>query len=228
MESSELIKKEPSIVGSKADVSIKTGLYKGEYASRVEDINGDVWKLAHPFMGGGLFPLYRGIEVFISVNTASGASYKAAASVLGTVREEGVPILVVRIQGEVDRLQRRQFVRVPCIIDGWLSPLSDIPELGIRRWLVGHATDISLGGVRFSLPENIQGKFNGMSRAMVRLAVEDQDYYLPCKVAVSRFNEASECTELGLVFEILPGIVEKDLSRFIRRQELASRNDRKR
>lgn len=228
MEAANLIKNEPSIIGSKVDISIKTGLYKGEYASRMEDIDGDVWKLAHPFLGGGLFPLYRGVEISLSVNIADGASYKAEASVLGTVRENDLLMLVVRIIGDVNRLQRRQFVRVPCLLDGWLSPLSDLPKLGIRQWVVGHVTDISLGGARFSVSERICGNFGAMTRAMIRLVVEEQDYYLPCRLVVSHFNETTACTDLGLVFEILPGMVEKDLSRFIRRQELASRSDRRR
>lgn len=227
MEAAALVKNEPSVIGAKVDISIQTGLYKGEYSSRMEDTDGDVWKLAHPFLGGGILPLYRGVEISLSVNVADGAAYKATASVLGTVRENNVVLLVVHVIGDVDRLQRRQFVRVPCLLDGWLTPLSDLPRLGIREWVNGHVKDISLGGARFSVPGRTGGSFDGMSRAIIRLLVDGQGYYLPCRLVMSRFNEETKCTDLGLAFEVLPGMVEKDLSRFIRRQELASRSDRK-
>ena len=226
MEASKLIESDPSIIGANAEISIQTGLYKGEYPSRLEDVEGSVWKVGHPFLGGGLLPLYRGVEVVLSIKT-DGSVYRAVGSVLGTVREGAVVLLVLQIVGEVEKIQRRQFLRVSCLLDGKVAPLGEPPRMDGDSWLDGTITDISLGGVRLAIPGRQGLAFDGVSRAILRVSMDKERYYIPCKVAMARFVEETQNTDLGLAFEILPGLVEKALGRFVRHQELASRSDRR-
>nr|WP_321500060.1 flagellar brake domain-containing protein [uncultured Dethiosulfovibrio sp.] len=226
MEASRLIESDPSVIGAKAEISIQTGLYKGEYPSRLENVEGSVWKMGHPFLGGGLLPLYRGVEVVLSVKS-DGSVYRATGSVLGTVREGEVVMLVLQILGAVEKIQRRQFLRVSCLLDGKVAPLGEPPRIGGEGWLDGSITDISLGGARLSIPGRQGPAFDGVSRAILRVNVEKERFYIPCKVAMARFIDETENTDLGLAFEILPGLVEKALGRFVRHQELASRSDRR-
>lgn len=226
MEASRLLESNPLILGAKTDISIHTGLYKGEYPSRLESVEGSIWKLGHPFLGGGLLPLYKGVEVILSVK-AEGSVYRAVGSVLGTVREGSVVLLVLQIVGDVKKIQRRQFVRVSCLLDGKVAPMLDPPRIGSVGWLNSMITDISLGGVRLSIPGRQGMAFDGVSRAILRVSMENCGYYLPCKVAMARFVEDTQNTDLGLAFEVLPGMVEKALGRFVRHQELSSRSERR-
>ncbi len=226
MEASKLIESDPSIIGANAEISIQSGLYKGEYPSRLEDAEGSVWKVGHPFLGGGLLPLYRGVEVVLSLKT-DGSVYRAVGSVLGTVREGSVVLLVLQIVGEVEKIQRRQFLRVSCLLDGKVAPLVDPPRMDGDSWLDGTITDISLGGARLAIPGRQGVAFDGISRAILRVSMDKERYYIPCKVAMARFVDETQNTDLGLAFEILPGMVEKALGRFVRHQELASRSDRR-
>ena len=226
MEASKLLESNPQILGSKTDISIRSGLYKGEYPSRLESIEGSVWKLGHPFLGGGLLPLYKGVEVILSVKT-EGSIYRAVGSVLGTVREGSVVLLVLQIMGEIEKIQRRQFVRVSCLLDGKVAPLLEPPRLGSVGWLHSTVTDISLGGVRLSISGRQNMAFDGISRAILRVSVENCGYYIPCKVAMAKFVDETENTDLGLAFELLPSTVEKAIGRFVRHQELSSRSERR-
>lgn len=225
MEASKLLESDPSALGARTDITIETGLYKGEYPSRLESTEGSVWKLGHPFLGSGLLPLYRGVEVVLSVKT-DGSVYRAVGSVLGAVREGAVVLLVLQISGDVEKIQRRQFIRVSCLLDGKVTPLSDPPTIGGSGWLDGTIKDISLGGARLSVPGKQGMAFDGISRAILRVSIDKNRYYLPCKVAMARFIDDTQNTDLGLAFEILPGLVEKALGRFVRHQELASRGER--
>ncbi|EFC90304.1 type IV pilus assembly PilZ [Dethiosulfovibrio peptidovorans DSM 11002] len=223
MEAKTLLDKDPQLIGSKVDISIVAGLYKGQYPSRLEDGYEDVWKLSHPFLGGGLLPMYRGVELKLSLSSDKSV-YKVNGSVLGTVREGAIVLLVVKVSGEVQNLQRRRFVRVPCMLNVEVAPLGFFLD-SHHGWIDGVAKDVSLGGVRLSLKGNCSSSFRDMSRFMLKLPLDDVASYLSCRLVVVRYIEEHDVTELALAFDFLPATLEKSLGRFIREKELASRRD---
>ncbi|MCF4150635.1 PilZ domain-containing protein [Dethiosulfovibrio sp. F2B] len=223
MEATTLLNKDPQLIGSKVGISIVAGLYKGEYPSRLEDGEGDVWKLSHPFLGGGLLPMFRGVELKLSLSSDKSV-YNVTGSVLGTVREGAVVMLVVKVFGEVDKLQRRRFVRVPCMLNVEVAPLGFFLD-SHHGWLDGIAKDVSLGGVRLALKGNCSSSFRDMSRFILKFPLDDVVSYLSCRLVVVRYIEEHDVTELALAFDFLPAILEKSLGRFIRKKELASKGD---
>jgi c-di-GMP-binding flagellar brake protein YcgR len=223
MEAKTLLGKDPQLIGSKVDISIVAGLYKGQYPSRLEDGDGDVWKLSHPFLGGGLLPMYRGVELKLSLNSDKSV-YNVTGSVLGTVREGSVVLLVVKVSGEVQKLQRRRFVRVPCMLDVEVAPLGFFLD-GRHGWLDGVAKDVSLGGAKVALKGNVTSFFKDMSRSILKLPLDDVVSYLSCRLVVVRYMKEHDVTDLALAFDFLPATLEKSLGRFIREKELASRRD---
>ena len=46
-------------VNVKVKINVTTGLYKGSYSSRIEDVKGRMVALSHPFFKNALVPLYK-------------------------------------------------------------------------------------------------------------------------------------------------------------------------
>ncbi len=102
-------------IGSKVLLFNEAGLYKGTYPSRVEDVKGDLIGLSHPLLRGALLPVLRNVELKLKVET-DGALYQTTVSVARGGPQDGVPMLWVAPVSDAERVQRRYFVRVPCLL----------------------------------------------------------------------------------------------------------------
>jgi c-di-GMP-binding flagellar brake protein YcgR len=128
----------------------------------------------------------------------------------------------VELKLKVETVQRRYFVRVPCLLKTSFFRLEGEglkPET--EGWVSAVSRDISLGGVGVLVPESLSGGFAEQDRVLVRLPLQDGTFYLSGKVA--RKLRKEDVWEIGFAFESMPGSVEKPLGAFIRQQELAGR-----
>lgn len=167
-------------VGDKVDVLrwVNTAEEKGEptsLASRVLDLEGERnIRISMPLDKTRIVPLEPGEIYPLYFYTAKGI-YTAKCSVAGRYQENNVGVLVMELVSEPERLQRRQFYRVACVMDVRAKSLSDrelkeVEELEqdertgpllLERfldrasgtdgsWEEGIVTDISGGGVCFT------------------------------------------------------------------------------
>ncbi len=133
-------KKDGSLPGinSLVDVRIPDGR---EFASRVEDINGDALTLAAPF-GAGVEPPELGTTMEMCWTSQRGRHIVATR--LAEIKRGMLSSWVVQLDGEIHLLQRRKFVR-----GGGGEPiqvhLTAEQEAGV---LAGRVVDISEGGLR--------------------------------------------------------------------------------
>ena len=206
-------------LGGRCFLSVEAGLYKGRYPSRLEDSNSDLWAIAHPMRKGGLLPLYRDMAVTLLCEEATCHLYVRATVVRSDVTAL-VPLLWVRPEGEVERIQRRRFLRVPCLLDVQAFCL-DLEERSPLEghWFTGRLVDVSLGGTRFRFSEKV--RLEEDQELLLRLELEDP-FWVVTKV-VRRSSSSDGVFEVGLEFQALPRVVEKALLDFIRRQELQKR-----
>jgi c-di-GMP-binding flagellar brake protein YcgR len=208
-------------IGAKVILFNEAGLYKGTYPSRVEDVKGGMVGLSHPLLRGALLPVLRNVELKLKVET-EGALYQATVSVSRGGPHDGVPILWVTPVSDAERVQRRYFVRVPCLLKTSFFRLEGEemkPET--EEWTFAVSRDVSLGGVGVSLSDLPAGRFSEQDRVLIRIPVQDETFFLSGKVA--RKFQKEDAWEVGFAFEAMPGSVEKTLGAFIRQQELAGR-----
>lgn len=213
------------LLGANVEINIDAGLYKGSYSSRLEEINENEWQLAHPFLGQGLLPIYRNLDLTLSIKKGD-ALYVIKASVKGSTRTGQVPYLLVIPVGEAKKVQRRRFLRVPCLLDGILSPLSIEEGNGLPIWKKGVIKDISLGGVRFSVKSKDNLSLGISDKVILAMTMEGFRYFICCTIVMLRRDNDNSFVDMGVEFESIPGSMEKVFMHFIRQQELVSRDER--
>ncbi len=221
MDSGEFLAMLKGCIGSKVSLVIDAGLYKGTYPSRVEDVDEEAIGLAHPMMRGALLPVHRNVQLKMSVE-AGGALYFSVVSISKGLVRDTLPLLWVATVGEARKIQRRLFVRVPCLMKIGFFPLEGEnykPEK--EEWVYVNAKDISLGGVGFTVPHEKERFFPEKTRFLVEIVLQEKKYLLVGKLV--KKMPKNELLELGMAFEGVPGFVEKPLGGYIRQQELAGR-----
>lgn len=83
------------LIGSRMELGIADGLYKGNYASRLEDLSssGDGLPLlgvAHPMFKGALLPMSRNLELTLRIE-ASGYFYQGEGQIVRHVINARIP-----------------------------------------------------------------------------------------------------------------------------------------
>ncbi len=137
-------------INQRVKIELEHPLYGGTYSSRVEEILPGRIVLAAPLRGAEVVPLRPGDRVTVSYWSPAGA-YTFKARVSG-VSPGGVPLLFLEEPEEVQRVQRRSFLRVPAALPVTFSILEDIEQLPAPEVHQGETVDISGGGVLLRSP----------------------------------------------------------------------------
>jgi c-di-GMP-binding flagellar brake protein YcgR len=219
-----------ALIGAKVELSITSGLYKGNYPSRLEEVEGDQVGVSYPMLKGNVLPVHRGTELQLKVET-NDCFYQATASVGRNTRSEAVPLLWVKPVTSFEKIQRRMFVRVPCSIKGqafFLSYERDLPDgepapaFPPPHWFPVRVADMSLGGMGVSIQKNLAAYCLEGSRYLVSLTVGGTAFFVAGNL-VKIFRTTATTIEAGLSYEGLTVFVERLMGSFIRQQELAVR-----
>jgi c-di-GMP-binding flagellar brake protein YcgR len=220
-----------ALIGAKVELSITSGLYKGNYPSRLEEVEGDQVGVSHPMVKRNVLPVHRGTELQLKVET-NDCFYEATASIVRNTRNEAVPLLWVKPITSFEKIQRRMFVRVPCSIQGqafFLSYERDLPDgapsptFPPPHWFPVRVADMSLGGMGISIKKNFAAAYclEG-SRYLVSLTIGGTAFFVAGNL-VKIFRTTETTIEVGLSYEGLTAFVERLMGSFIRQQELAAR-----
>lgn len=211
--------------GIKGEIVINAGIYKGRYASRVEDMKGDMVGFAHPLMSGALLPAYRDLN-FDFVMEDGSALYVFDMAVKRVEMQSGLPIMWAYHLDNPKRIQRRQFLRVSCLWNIMIYHLGrEAKEPMSAKWLPAKAIDISLGGYRFKLPmaEAMGLTFESDDRILVFFTLSEKQYMLPGRT--TRIVLAGSVWEVGVGFDSMSSSMEKRLFEYIRQQEIIWRDE---
>ncbi len=209
-------------IGVKADIHIEAGLYKGHYSSSLEDVQEDRIALAHPLRREGLLPVYREVEFGLFLQDEKAPLYVKVLSQRCDLSGQ-IPLLWVRPVGKLEKIQRRRFVRVPCLLatEFWVldeelvSPFSGV-------WRNGSVLDISLGGVRLQYREKKRFLERGM-HALFFLELQQVRFLCAGEVVWAPPRKGEDIFEVGVEFGGMTRSMEKALLVFIRQQEMSSR-----
>jgi c-di-GMP-binding flagellar brake protein YcgR len=216
------------LISSKVELVITSGLYKGSYASRLEEVEDKLLVgVAHPTVRGVFLPVMRSTELLLKIET-SGCFYQATVSIVRNSLNVTVPLLWLKLMTPLEKVQRRMFVRVPCSIQAdafFLGCDAELPEgthLPQRQWFPVRVVDMSLGGCGISVKKNMHSYYLEGGRYLLSLNVGGTSFFLTGKL-IKIFKKNDVTVEAGLAYDGLTALLEKLMGAFIRQQELLTR-----
>ncbi len=209
-------------ISSKVIINVTSGLYKGSYPSRIEDVKDNLVAVSHPLFKNALVPLYRD-TILELVMYEKQPPTMIPMKVLRRSMSGNVSLLWLVPAGNPVKIQRRRYARVQCNVDILFFPLSleeMFPMVG--RWEKASCVDISLGGMRLRTKMKDMGLDVG-HRVYLWVNLSSENIFLISNIA--RIVDEGVFREMGLQFEGYPRFVEKRLIRFIRDKELRNAGD---
>lgn len=151
-------------VGDKVDIKSLKGVREGErrpvYLSQVVEIAGAVdVKITMPTEGTKLVPLTTG-EVFECCFYTKKGLYQADFQVTDRFMEGNLPVVMLRIQRPLKKVQRREYYRYSCTLPMKYRMASEdekltAEELNDQEWKDGVVLDLSGGGLRFAVEDDL-------------------------------------------------------------------------
>ncbi|GHV33050.1 hypothetical protein FACS1894187_00320 [Synergistales bacterium] len=215
------------LIGSKVEIVITSGLYKGSYSSRLEEVSGGLGALSHPTLRGALLPVLRSAEFMLKIE-APNCFYQAVSVFMRSSVNEAIPLLWFKLGNSLEKVQRRMFVRIPCSVPAsvfFLGYDSELPEgmkLPDQKWFDAHVTDISLGGCGLSIKKNMASYYIEGGRYLLLSKISGVNFFIVGKL-IKIFNKKENIIDAGFAYDGLAASIEKVVGTFIRQQELMSR-----
>ena len=114
-------------------------------SSRVEEIKNGKILAAMPMNEKGVPIIPRPGEAMMGKTPGDGCFYKFSTHYLDKAREENIPVWIVTMPAEVQKIQNREFVRVSADYTVILRPLNEYGAMG--DMIITRITDISGGGI---------------------------------------------------------------------------------
>ena len=234
------------LIGAKMELDITNGLYKGTYASRLEDLSPPaedgslLLGVAYPMFKGSLLPMSRNLDLNLRIES-SGCFYQGEAEIIRHVINVPIPLLWLSLKAPLEKVQCRMFVRVPCLIKGQAFLLEVEPDepdepdeeetkeaprrspLPERRWFPVMLRDMSLGGVGVWIQRPELPFVVDRGRYLLQAAIEDTEFFLVCRLIKIFSSDEEGGILVGMAYEGLPAFVEKLMVGFIRQRELSLR-----
>lgn len=184
-------------VGNRIEMKLLSGTKKEPdryyYSKLQEMLEDNQAKISMPMDGGRLIPASAGERYQLCFYTKQGL-YQCQCVVMNRFHERQLPMLTVRFVTDLERLQRRQYFRLQCLMDASYrhitseelllrERLAHVTEPGSKKqfearlqecyteWRPATILDISGGGVRFNSEEQLEKN----SLIMLLLNVSDNN-----------------------------------------------------
>ncbi|HOU32264.1 MAG TPA: PilZ domain-containing protein [Synergistaceae bacterium] len=208
-------------VGERAEIRIDAGLHKGQFPSILESVEGLVLGLGHPLRKGGLLPVYRDMALGVYLEDERLPLLVRGVALRSDLTAH-VPLLWVRVVEDVERMQRRRYLRVTAVmpVQFWLMEQGESVHLS-GRWREGTVLDLSLGGMRL--------QYRG-SRAthkdmlcLTLLPMGGKAFPVMGKIVWAPPQKEADLNEVGIEYVGVSRMLEKELGGFIRQQEMSGR-----
>ncbi|MFB6344798.1 MAG: flagellar brake protein [bacterium] len=146
--------------GQQIDLTLQSGSLEGTYTTRVASVKSRFLILDVPKVNGLYLPVSEDSNLMLK-HYREGATFEAESSIELRSDDQDPPTIVVSVPDQAKRIQRRDFVRVPCEIDVTVRVLNlseNENTDSIPPSFSAEIDDISAGGVQIKgphdLPEN--------------------------------------------------------------------------
>lgn len=211
------------------------------YKSKVLDLkeNGNI-EISMPSEGGKLVLMPLGVR-YEFVFFSRGGLYRAIGQVKERYKSENVYMLEIELKSQIEKYQRREFFRYPCILDFSYYPITEEEaKLGsgeaifirireekekAEREHRGKIVDLSGGGIRFQAAEELENGQYVLFEIHLQNESINKQYYIIGDVisCVQTDKRIDKRFEVRAKFLIKENNVREEIIRFIFEEERKSR-----
>ena len=197
-------------------------------SSRVEEIKNGKILAAMPMNDKGVPIIPRPGEAMMGKTPGDGCFYKFSTHYLDKAREGNIPVWIVTMPAEVQKIQNREFVRVSADYTVILRPLNEYGAMG--DMIITRITDISGGGIRFNSETELKSGDHILAVAHLANERMNQEFHIVGSViSCEKKEQATEKKYVSRVkFMIKDDRVREDIIRYIFEEERLTRQKDKR
>lgn len=225
----------------KSNTAVNNQEEKKVYKSQVYDVIGEEqMKIAMPQEKGRLLLLELEAVYRLQFYTESGL-YECKGKVVDRYKTDNVYVVVVDIISALKKIQRREFYRLNCLLDGQIHILDDeelmtgdinqilrMHELKSSVYEEAVIVDISGGGARIATDYPVEEDSYITLKFQVNLKNSVQKYELLAHVVTSRkLENKKKGYELRIEFEQIENNVRESLIKYIFEEERKKRKSEK-
>jgi len=226
MEKQEFFNYLSKAFGCKVSIINKSGINKGMYSSSLLDLKDGLIGLAQPMYKGAWVKI-SGMEVEISIKSDD-FLLEVQVITRGTTFEDKIPVLWVEPIGEISKVQRRSYVRIPCLLEAsccFLEIYSDTDEVvpepdDPKEWFQVFVNNISLGGLAAKVKSGFHADFHLKGRYIIAIDLGDGLMFINLLLRNTYYNNDDDSTVGAFAFGGLTVYQDRAVGNFVRRQEL--------
>ena len=178
-------------IGLAVDIEVTDGEYQGTYKSKIEEKGVRIISIGVPVADGQFVPLREGTRIKI-VFSDEAAAYTFTTVLIRRIATP-IPLLVIEYPANIQKIQRRQYVRVPQVMPIEYCILA---KEGITRPKKAFTIDLSGGGLQFKAQENIPPE----SILIIKVVIGESKIELPANVTRSVKEEDREGYKISTEF----------------------------
>ncbi len=184
--------------------------------SKIQDIDeeGIYIAIATPILNGISYPLSTGDTVKCNYNDGKGNIYNFQAKVKGR-KFDKIALITLERESELQKVQRRDYVRLPFINAMKYSPIDKYNESVLRDiencdYREGQTLDLSGGGIRIKIKESL----NIGQLVMLNTKISNEDVLALGKIVRDETKNKNEYV-YGVKFQYIDAKVRENIIQFI-------------
>ncbi|MBZ9635969.1 flagellar brake protein [Clostridium sp. FP1] len=183
------------------------------YNTNIQDLTEEYIAISIPMSGGQYVPLSRG-DIIDVIYYEDENLYKFKSSVIGR-KIENIPILLISKPVEIEKIQRRKYVRISLINTAKYKNLKNQPKISPRtinesEYLKAAIVDLSGGGMKVRVSEEIvKNDF-----ILVNLTINNEDIHIVGQAKRIQKDDEGRFV-CGLSFEFLDSLTRERIIKYI-------------
>lgn len=181
-------------VGLTVELDVSEGEYEGKYRTRIEEVGEKIIAIGAPFEQGEVVPLREGTKIKLTFWDET-AAYSFKGKILQRIAVP-LPIFILELPDSVEKVQRRNFVRVPAVFP---VTFQIVTPQGLSDKQKAMMLDLSGGGMRFSTKDRMENK----SIIYVYLTLSNGELQTPARVCRVEWLEDTKHYRISAEFHDL-------------------------
>ncbi|GAB6152484.1 flagellar brake protein [Desulfosporosinus burensis] len=181
-------------LGLTVELVVLEGEYEGTYRTRIEEVGERILAVGAPYEHGEVVPLREETKIKLTFWDES-AAYSFKGKIMQRVAVP-VPIFILELPDSIDKVQRRNFVRVPAVFPVTFRMVTREGLSDIHKAMM---LDLSGGGMRFSTKERVENK----SILYAHLTLPNGELQTPVRVCRAEWMENTQRYRISVEFHDL-------------------------
>lgn len=190
--------------GLAVELVLEDGEFQGTYRTHLDEVGQRIFSVVAPYVQGAVLPLHEGMSIRI-VFYDDICAYSFTSKIIQRIAVP-IPLFVLEMPDSMQRVQRRQYVRVPAFFP---VAYRSVTRQGLSDEKKAEMQDLSGGGMKFQAREAVESK----ALLYVRLGLPTGELQTPARVC--RVNKVDGVNRWEVSVEFYD-ITERERDRIIR------------